>query len=79
MCRWYIKTNIMFLNIIHRPFFYLKHVSETGECWKETKVLQIESNTTHRKYKESSHMSVIDHPISQPISAYVITAEVKRN
>jgi predicted GIY-YIG superfamily endonuclease len=37
-------------------------------CWKEAKVLQIEPNTTYtyRKYKESAHMSLIDHPISQP-------------
>jgi hypothetical protein len=33
---------------------------------KEAKVLQIESNTTYKKYKESAHMSVLDHPISQP-------------
>jgi hypothetical protein len=30
------------------------------------KVLQIETNTTYRKYKESAHMSLLDHPISQP-------------
>jgi hypothetical protein len=35
-------------------------------CWKEAEVLQIEPNTTHRKYKESAHMSLVDHPISQP-------------
>jgi hypothetical protein len=35
-------------------------------CWKEVKVLQIEPNTTYRKYKESAHMSVINHLISQP-------------
>jgi hypothetical protein len=34
-------------------------------CWKEAKVLLIEPNTTYRKYKESAHMSLIDHPISQ--------------
>jgi hypothetical protein len=33
-------------------------------CWKEAKVLQIEPNTTYRKYKESAHMSLIDHPIN---------------
>jgi hypothetical protein len=36
-------------------------------CWKEAKVLQIEPNTTYRKYKESAHMSLTDHPIRQPI------------
>jgi hypothetical protein len=35
-------------------------------CWKEVNVLQIEPNTTYRKYKEFTHMSLIDHPISQP-------------
>jgi hypothetical protein len=34
--------------------------------WDEAKVLQIEPNTTNRKYKESAHMSLLDHPISQP-------------
>jgi predicted GIY-YIG superfamily endonuclease len=53
-------------------------------CWNEAKVLHIEPNTTYRKYKESFHMSLLDHPISQPslgispIWAPVITAEVKR-
>jgi hypothetical protein len=50
---------------------------------KEAKVLWIEPNTTYRKYKESAHMSLQDHPISQPsldispIWIPVITAEVK--
>jgi hypothetical protein len=49
----------------------------------ETSKLIIESNTTYRKYKKSAHMSLLDHPISQPsleISSTwtpVITAEVK--
>jgi hypothetical protein len=31
--RWYINTITVFLDIIHRPVFYLKHkVSETGFC-----------------------------------------------
>jgi hypothetical protein len=34
--------------------------------WNEAKVLQIEPNTTYRKYKESAHMSLTDHPTSQP-------------
>jgi hypothetical protein len=54
-------------------------------CWKEAQVLQIEPNTTYRKYKESAHMSPIAHPISQPsldtspIWTPVIAAEVKKN
>jgi hypothetical protein len=35
-------------------------------CWNEAKVLQIEPNTTYRRYNESAHMSLIDHPIRQP-------------
>jgi hypothetical protein len=52
-------------------------------CWNEAKVLQIEPNTTHREYKVSAHMSLLDHQISQPslhispISTPVITAEVR--
>lgn len=52
--------------------------------WNEAKVLQIEHNTTYRKYKESAHMSLLDHPISQPsveispIWTPVITAEIKK-
>jgi hypothetical protein len=53
-------------------------------CCNEMKVLQIEPNTTYRKYKESAHMSLIDHLISQPslvispIWTPVITVEVKK-
>jgi hypothetical protein len=53
-------------------------------CWKEAKVLQIEPNTTYRKYKESTHMSLVDHPISQPsldispIWTPIITTEVRK-
>jgi hypothetical protein len=53
-------------------------------CWSEAKILQIEPNTTYRKYKESAHMSLLDHPISQPSSDIspiwtpVITAEIKK-
>jgi hypothetical protein len=34
--------------------------------WKEPKVLQIDPNTTYRKYEEPSHMYLVDHPTSQP-------------
>jgi hypothetical protein len=53
-------------------------------CWKEAKILQIEPKTTYRKYKESAHMRLLDHPISQPsldispIWTPGITAEVKK-
>jgi hypothetical protein len=35
-------------------------------CWEKVKVLQIKPNTTYRKYKESAHMSLVGHLISQP-------------
>jgi translation elongation factor EF-4 len=50
----------------------------------DLEVLQIEPNTTYRKYKESAHMSLLDDPIRQPsvdispIWTPVITAEVKK-
>jgi hypothetical protein len=53
-------------------------------CVNEAKALQIKPNTTYRKYKESAHISLLDHRISQPsldispISTPVITAEVKK-
>jgi hypothetical protein len=52
--------------------------------WNEAKVLQIEANSTYRKYNESAHMSLLDHLISQPsldispIWTPSITAEVKK-
>jgi hypothetical protein len=52
-------------------------------CWNEAKVLQTEPNTTYRKYKESAHISLINHLISQPsldispIWTHIITVEVK--
>jgi hypothetical protein len=51
----------------------------------EKVVSQIEPNTTYRRYKESAHMSLVDHLISQPsldISPMwtpIIAAEVKKN
>jgi hypothetical protein len=35
-------------------------------CWNEAMVLQIEPNTTYRKYNEFAPMFLIDHPISEP-------------
>jgi hypothetical protein len=36
-----------------------QHAYEEGHiiCWNEEKVLQIQPNTTYRKYKKSAHMS----------------------
>jgi hypothetical protein len=45
-----------------------QHAYEEGHkiCWNKARVLQIEPNNTYRKYKESAHKSLLDHPISQP-------------
>jgi hypothetical protein len=53
-------------------------------CWNTTKILQIEPNTIYRKYTQSAHESLLEHPISQPsldispIWTLVITAEVQK-
>jgi hypothetical protein len=62
-----------------------QHAYEEGHkiCWSKAKVLHSEPNTTDRKYKKSTHMSLLDHLICQPsldispIWTPVITAEVK--
>jgi hypothetical protein len=62
------------------------HAYEDGHklCCKEEKVLQIEPNTTYRKYKESVNMSMVDHPNSKhslhisPIWTLTVAAEVRK-
>jgi hypothetical protein len=62
-----------------------QHVYEDGHkiCWKEAKVLQVEPNTTNRKYKESTHIFG-RYPISQLsldislIWTPIIAAEVRK-
>jgi hypothetical protein len=34
--------------------------------WDDARILEIESNSTYRKYKESAHMACLTDPISQP-------------
>jgi hypothetical protein len=34
--------------------------------WDEARVLEIESNSRYRKYKESAHMAILTNPIRQP-------------
>jgi hypothetical protein len=34
--------------------------------WDEAKILEIESNSRYKKYKESAHMACLTNPISQP-------------
>jgi hypothetical protein len=51
---------------------WAQHAYEDGHqlCWTEAKVLEIEPNSTYRKNKESAHISLVVHSISQP-SLYV--------
>jgi hypothetical protein len=45
-----------------------QHACEEGHRvgLDEARVLEIESNSTYRKYKESAHMACLTNPISQP-------------
>jgi hypothetical protein len=45
----------------------VQHAYKEGHkiWWKEAKVLQIEPDATYRKYKESTHMSLVGCPMSQ--------------
>jgi hypothetical protein len=45
-----------------------QHAYEEGHSvvWDEARILEIESNSRHRKYEESAHMACLENPISQP-------------
>jgi hypothetical protein len=45
-----------------------QHAYEEGHTvdWDEARILEIESNSRYRKYKESAHMACLTNPISQP-------------
>jgi hypothetical protein len=45
-----------------------QHAYEEGHRvgWDEARVLEIETNSRYRKYKESAHMVCLTNPISQP-------------
>jgi hypothetical protein len=45
-----------------------KHAYEEGhrEGWDETRILGIESNSRHTKYKKSAHITCSVNPITQP-------------
>jgi hypothetical protein len=51
---------------------------------KKVKVFEIEPNTSCRKYKESAHTSLVDHPITEPslhispVWTPIIAAEVRK-
>jgi hypothetical protein len=65
-------------------FWDVKPCRRDKICWNKARVLQTDPNTTYRKYKESAHMSLLDHPISQPsldispIWTPAIAAEIKK-
>jgi hypothetical protein len=45
-----------------------QHAHEEGHRigWDDARILEIESNSRYRKYKESAHMACLTNPISQP-------------
>jgi hypothetical protein len=45
-----------------------QHAYEQGYRvgWDDDRILEIESNSRYRKYKESAHMVCLTNPISQP-------------
>jgi hypothetical protein len=46
--RWYFSTNVMFLDIIHRPVYISKHnVSETGFCLRLQVKSEIRTNSVN--------------------------------
>jgi hypothetical protein len=55
----------------------VQHVYEEGHkiCWNEAKILQIEPNTTYRKYKESTHIS--DRSSDQPTQLGLLLSQQK--
>jgi hypothetical protein len=63
-----------------------QHAYEEGHkiCWEKAKVLQIDPNTTYRKYKEFALMSLVAHLFSQPsmdispIWTPIIVAEARK-
>jgi hypothetical protein len=90
-CFWTLSIFLVFIYRTQRfgdwilsPSSGKKPTGMQDICWKEEKVLQIEPNSTYRKYKESSHISLLDHPISQPsldispIWTPILTAKVRK-
>jgi hypothetical protein len=45
-----------------------QHAYEEGHrvIWDEIRILEIESNTRHKKYNKSAHRTCLKTPISQP-------------
>jgi hypothetical protein len=64
-----------------------KHAYEEGHRvgWYEARILEIESNSRYRKYKESAHMACLTNPISQlsldipPLWIPLISKEVSKS
>jgi hypothetical protein len=61
-----------------------QHDYEEGHSvgWDDARILEIESNSRYRKYKELAHMTFLTNPISQPsldISPTLIPSSVTRS
>jgi hypothetical protein len=39
--------------------------------WDEARVLEIESNSRYRKYKESAHMACLTNPRANPVCTFL--------
>jgi hypothetical protein len=59
------RKYIMTEGLIEKKITQYSYEETHRICWKGAKVLQVEPNTTYTKYKESVHVSLVDHPISQ--------------
>ena len=58
---------------------------DNREVWKEARILEVETNSLYRNYKEAAHMSFLQYPIGQhsteisPILYPLISKELKKN
>jgi predicted GIY-YIG superfamily endonuclease len=52
-----------------------QHAYEEGHRieWDGARILEIESNSRYRKYKESAHMACLTNPISQPVWTFPLS------
>jgi hypothetical protein len=67
MWKFYKKTTTFRRLDLSRPQV-AQHTYEEGHriSWDEARVLEVESNSRYRKYKESAHMACSTNPTSQP-------------
>jgi hypothetical protein len=52
-----------------------QHAYEEGHMggWDEARILEIESNSRYRKYKESAHIASLNNPISNPVWPFLLS------